>query len=150
MPERHVSDVMLRDLTALTKDTSLREAARLFSLMRVTGLPVVDDDQSIIGFLSEADLIEAIQPRSRDTSGIFLMDFGETARKMGQAGELSVGDYMTEHPITVTEDKDLLTVSETMLTEGIKILPVVRDGMLIGTVNRAEVCSALMQRREES
>ena len=141
---------MLRGLTALTKETSLREAARLFSMMRISGLPVVDDEQNVIGFLSEANVIEAILPRSRDMSGIFMLDFGEIARKMGQAGTQSVGDYMTENALTVTEDKDLMSVAETMLAEKIKILPVVRDGMLIGTVNRAEVCSALMDEREES
>ena len=113
---------MLRDLTALTKETSLREAARLFSMMRISGLPVVDEDQKVIGFLSEANVIEAIVPRSRDTSGIFMMDFGEIARKMGQAGTRRVGDYMTEHALTVTEDESLMSVAETMLAESFKIL----------------------------
>ncbi len=141
---------MVRDLTALTKDTSLREAARLFSMMRVTGLPVVDDEQHVIGFLSESNIIEAILPRTRDTSRIFLSDFGEIARKMGQAGELSVGDCMTRDVLTATEDEALGVVAETMLTEGVKVLPVVRDDTLIGTVNRAHVCAALMEDREES
>ncbi|GAB4291140.1 MAG: CBS domain-containing protein [Coriobacteriia bacterium] len=150
MPDRHVRDIMTRDLTALSRDTALREAARLFSMLRVTGLPVVDEHFKVIGFLSEADIISAVAPRSRDRSGIFVMDFGEIARKMGAAGEARVADYMTEHALTVTEDVDLLGLSETMLTEGIKVLPVVRDGMLIGTVNRADVCRALMEDRWES
>lgn len=138
---------MLRDLTALTKDTSLKQAARVFSMMRISGLPVVDDAQRVIGFLSESNVIEAIVPRSRDMSGIFMTDFGEIARKMSHAGGHSVGDYMTEHAITVDEDQDLTSVAELMLSEGVKILPVVRDGALIGTVNRAEICSALMDER---
>lgn len=141
---------MVRDLSALTVDTSLREAARMFSMMRVSGLPVVDEEQHIIGFLSESDIIQTIVPRSRDTSGIFLTDFGQVVRKMEQAGELLVGDYMTGTPLTVKEDADLMTVTETMLSEGFKVLPVVRDDILIGTVNRAHVCAALMEDRGES
>lgn len=141
---------MTRDLTALTRETSLQQAAQLFSLMRISGLPVVDDQQRVIGFLSEADIIDAISPRSRDRSGIFLMDFGEIARKMRSAGNAIVRDYMTEHPITVEESQDIGSVSEIMLTERAKILPVVRDGVLIGIVNRADVCSALMQDHLES
>jgi len=139
---------MVRDLTALTTDMSLQEAVRIFSMTRVTGLPVVNDKQQVIGFLSEADVIGAIMPRSRDMSGIFLSDFGEIARKMGQARELSVGDYMTERPVTVTEDINLSTVSETMLMERLKTLPVVRDEKLVGVINRTDVCSKLMEDRE--
>lgn len=141
---------MTRDLTALTPDTSLQRAANQFSLMRVSGLPVVDDRQRVIGFLSEADIIEAISPRSRDRSGIFLADFGEIARRMRRAGDAAVRDYMTEHPIVVEEAQDVGTVSEIMLSERKKILPVVRDGILVGTVNRADVCSALMEDHWES
>lgn len=150
MPDRKVADIMTRDLTALTQDTSLQQAARLFSLMRISGLPVVDDGQHVVGFLSEADIIEAISPRSRDRSGIFLADFGEIARRMHRAGDASVSDYMTEHPITADASQDIGSISEIMLTEGIKILPVVRDGILIGTVNRADVCNALMEDHWES
>ena len=141
---------MTRDLTALTRETSLQQAAHQFSLMRVTGLPVVDDQQRVIGFLSEADIIEAISPRSRDRSGIFIADFGEIARKMQHAGDVAVRDYMTEHPITVEESQDIGSVSEIMLTESLKVLPVVRESVLIGTVNRADVCSALMEDHWES
>jgi len=150
VPNRRVADIMTRDLTALTRETSLQQAARLFSLMRISGLPVVDDQQHVVGFLSEADIIEAISPRSRDRSGIFVADFGEIARKMRRASDAAVKDYMTEHPITVDESKDVGSVSEIMLSEGVKILPVVREGVLIGTVNRADVCSALMEEHWES
>ncbi|MDO9557063.1 MAG: CBS domain-containing protein [Coriobacteriia bacterium] len=150
MPDRKVVDIMTRDLTALTPETSLQQAAHLFSLMRISGLPVVDEQQRVIGFLSEADIIDAISPRSRDHSGIFLMDFGEIARKMRSASNAVVRDYMTEHPITVEESQDIGSVSEIMLTEHTKILPVVRDGVLIGIVNRADACSALMEDHWES
>ncbi|MGB4442019.1 MAG: CBS domain-containing protein [Coriobacteriia bacterium] len=150
MPDRRVADIMMRDLTALTPDASLQQAARLFSLMRVSGLPVVNDQQKVIGFLSESDIIDAISPRSRDRSGIFVADFGEIARKMRRAGDATVREYMTEHPITVDESQVVGAVSEIMLTEGIKILPVVQNGVLVGTVNRADVCSALMEEHLES
>ncbi|MBN1192208.1 MAG: CBS domain-containing protein [Coriobacteriia bacterium] len=150
MPDRKVADIMTRDLTALAPKDSLQQAARLFSLMRISGLPVVDDQQRVIGFLSESDIIEAISPHSRDRSGFFVADFGEIARKMRSAGGASVSDYMTEHPITVEETKNVESVSETMLTEGVKILPVVHEGILVGTVNRADVCNALMEDHLES
>lgn len=150
MPDRKVSDIMTRDLTALTPGDSLQHAAHLFSLMRISGLPVVDEQQHVVGFLSEADIIEAISPRSRDHSGIFVTDFGEIARKMRSAGSAAVSDYMTEHPVTVEETQSVETISEIMLAEGIKILPVVRDGVLAGTVNRADVCNVLMEDHSES
>lgn len=150
MPDRKVVDIMTRDLTALTPETSLQQAAHLFSLMRISGLPVVDGQQHVIGFLSEADIIDAISPHSRDHSGIFLMDFGAIARKMRHAGNAVVRDYMTERPITTEESQGIGSVSEMMLAEHMKILPVVRDGILIGTLNRADVCSALMEDRWES
>lgn len=150
MPDRTVADIMTRDVTALTRETSLQEAAHTFSLMHISGLPVVDDQQRVVGFLSEADIIEAISPRSRDRSGIFVADFGEIARRMRGARDAAVRDYMTEHTITVKESQDIGSISEIFLSEGVKILPVVRDGILIGSINRADVYSALMEEHWES
>lgn len=149
MPERKVVDIMIRDLTALTQDISLREAARLFSMLHVTGLPVVDEGLHVIGFLSESDVIDVISPRSHDHSGIFFIDFSTVLRRMQHATNAVVRDYMTRHPITTESSMSVGRVAETMLTEGIKVLPVVRDGVFIGSVNRADVCSTLMEDSKE-
>ncbi len=143
-----VRDVMIRDLTALSAEDTLGDAARTFAMLRLTGLPVVDEEYRVVGFLSEADIIKSVVPAPRDRSALFVHNFGEIARKMGQVGVQKVGEHMTGRPLTVTEDEDLMAISETMLREHFKILPVVRGDRLVGMVNRADVCRALMEHRE--
>lgn len=57
-----IADVMDRDLTALTVDSTLGEAIEVLSRHGLTGVPVVDDQLRLVGFLSEQDIVRAALP----------------------------------------------------------------------------------------
>ena len=59
---RHVkvADVMSQDPLTVTPETGLREAALLMIENKIGGLPVVDDDNSVVGIITESDLFEAL------------------------------------------------------------------------------------------
>jgi len=146
---KKVRDIMIRDITAVSKDAILKDVAKLLARRRVSGLPVVDDHQGVVGFISEADIIHSIIPSNVQKEEVFLRNFAELTRKLSKVGEKTVKDYMTENVETVSEDDDIYTLTDSMLGRNFKTLPVVREGRLVGVVSRADVCQALMEEKDE-
>jgi CBS domain-containing protein len=141
-----VKDVMTKDLTAVTAATTLAETAHLMAHRRVNGLPVVDGDDRVTGFISESDIIRAAVPAAVRGDDMFAPpNFLEMGRRIGKLGQTLVGDLANEPAVSVSEDADFQTLVEIMMGRGYKILPVTREGHLVGVVNRADVTRALMR-----
>lgn len=149
MKTKKVKDIMIRDITAVSENTTLKEVAKILSRIRVSGIPVVNDKHEVIGFISEADIIHSVTPSKGRGVELFLHNFAELTRKMSMVGEKKVKDYMSKKVELVSEDEDIYTLADLMLRKNYKILPVVREKRLVGVVSRAEVCRALMEEKEE-
>ncbi len=149
MALKKVKDIMTKDITSVSEEMTLKEVAKLLARHRVSGLPVVDKDHKLVGFISEADIIHSIVPSHSRGVEFFLHNFAQLTRKMSQVGEKKVKDYMNRRVASVTEDEDIYALADLMLGKNYKILPVVREGRLVGTVSRAEVCRALMEEGQE-
>jgi CBS domain-containing protein len=109
----NVVDVMTTNVITITEHQSKQQAARLLSQHRISGLPVVNDEQSVIGVVTEYDVIS----------------------KEGQ----TVGEIMSRGVISVTPDTDLDEVSHLLVHERIKRVPVLDQGKLVGIVSRADL-----------
>ena len=106
-------DVMTTRVVTIIEDQTKQQAARLLSQHRISGLPVVNADQIVVGVVTEYDVI------SKE---------GET-----------VAEIMTRGVISVTPDTDLDEVSHLLVHERIKRLPVLDQGKLVGIVSRADL-----------
>ena len=106
-------DVMTTRVVTITEDQSKQQAARLLSQHRISGLPVVNTDQVVVGVVTEYDVI-------------------------GKEGQ-TVGEIMTRGVISVTPDTELEEVSHLLVHERIKRLPVLDQGKLVGIVSRADL-----------
>ncbi|GAH10575.1 unnamed protein product, partial [marine sediment metagenome] len=51
-----IKEVMILDLTSVSADTPIKEAVKIMSLQRMVGLPVVDNNQNVIGIITESDI----------------------------------------------------------------------------------------------
>ncbi len=146
---KQVKDIMTRDLTAVSESNSLKEVVAILAHYRFSGVPVVDDEQRLTGFISEKDLISSAVPgQFRASDDFFPRDFASLASQMSQAGESQVRDFMTREAVYITEDEDISYLAELMLSKGLKTVPVVREKKLVGVVGRAELCRALMTEGE--
>ena len=138
-----VRDVMTRSVVTIKRDADLHEAARILSENRISGMPVVDDNNRVIGVVSEADiLILAGLKREHTFKDILRNILGEpvTAKKGGN----KVGDVMGFPPITSKADDDIGEVAKILDDRRIKRLPVVDDeGKLIGIISRADILKVI-------
>jgi len=138
-----VREVMTTDPVTVRAETHAKEALRLLDERSITMLPVVDADHSIVGVLSEADLIrDRVLPDAR--SSMFPPDL----RRTDEALE-TVGAVMTPRAITVTADTDVAHATELMTTTGVKSLPVLdHDGRVVGVVSRRDIVRVLARSDE--
>lgn len=131
-----VSEVMTSPAVTVQRETSLKRVAQLLDEHSVTALPVVEDDGTIVGVISEADVVlEALphDPRAHDNPQ-------PVAR--GPAFTCA-GDVMNFHPVTVGPRTDLAEATELMTSTSVKSLPVVDGGVVVGMVSRRDVIRVL-------
>jgi sulfide:quinone oxidoreductase len=120
-----VGQLMTKDVVTIGSGRPLGEAAELLTKHKISGLPVVDVDGRLVGLLSEADFVSALDVRH------------PTRRKpMGTV----VDDLMTGHPVTIGEDDTLEAAIERMEDKRVKRLVVVdADTRVRGILARRDV-----------
>lgn len=148
------ADVMTPDVIAVEPDASIQALAKLLSERGISGVPVVDLDNRLVGIVSEGDLlhrteigterrIEHRRSRWLDT----IASDEELAREYVKSHSHKVKDVMTVNVISVTETIELADVAMLLETKRIKRVPVVRDGQIVGIISRANLVRALRQPR---
>ena len=112
-PKMRVKDVMTSKVITVGENQTRQQAARLLTQHRISGLPVVNGDQVVVGVVTEHDII------SKDGS--------------------RVQDIMTRGVISVSEDTDLEEVGHLLVQKRIKRLLVLDEGKLVGIVSRSDL-----------
>jgi CBS domain-containing protein len=136
--------IMTRSVVTVRPDATILEAANTMLQHHVSGLPVVDAVGKLVGIVSEGDFIrrgEIGTQRKRSRWLTFLMgaDATQYVREHGR----KVSEVMTHDPLTISEDATLEEIVNAMEANGVKRLPVMRDGKLVGIVSRANLLHAV-------
>ena len=140
------ADVMTPKPVTVSPDASIMEAIRLMLERKFSGLPVVNPNGSLVGIVTEGDLLrrsETGTQRKRAGWIEFFMGQGRLASEYVHASGRKVREVMSPDVQTVTEDAPLDEIVQLMERHRIKRLPVVRDGKLVGIVSRANLLRAL-------
>ena len=131
MQEMTVRALMAKHPMAIKTGTELTEVVDALLQHKFTGLPVVDSQNKVVGFVSEQDCLRKLLISSYHCEG-----------------SLVVEEFMHSQPLTVHEDDSAVNVAELMVTQKPKIYPVVDDkGILVGLLTREQVLRALKDSR---
>jgi CBS domain-containing protein len=133
-----VQEIMTTRVIWVKKDATFREMAAALREHRVSAFPVVDDDQKVIGVVSEADLLtkEALDDEPGVISGIL------HRRDQAKARGVTAGDLMTTAVVAVRPEDTIEHAAKLMYDRGVKRLPVTDEsGRLVGIISRADVLS---------
>jgi CBS domain-containing protein len=145
-------DVMSTAVLSVLANATVFEAAELLISGRVSAMPVVSEQDELVGIVSEADLMRRVEIGTAPRHGWLhrlLSDDSAKARDYIHAHSQHVSDVMTRDVVTLAADATLSEVAEKMQAHNIKRLPVVEDGRLIGIVSRADLLRALMSREPQ-
>lgn len=148
-----VEHFMTRQVVTVAPDTPILEAAQLMLRHRVSGLPVVDASGCVVGLISERDLLG----RRKDDAGMerphwleLMLERAELADVPARFRDRKVSEVMTLNPVTVTAASPIAEACRLIGEHGIKRLPVVEDGKLVGIIARADLVRALARAAEKT
>ena len=141
---------MERDLIAVMEHSTINEAIDIFYCHNVGGLPVVDRDWHLVGFLSETDILRAATPSYLEvlTQASFLKgEEDEFIRQLDALRSLTVRNYMSTSPVAVESYLSLMSVADLMIRKHFRRLPVVEDGILVGIIDRKALWKFILEGR---
>ncbi|MGH9185811.1 MAG: CBS domain-containing protein [Acidimicrobiales bacterium] len=148
---RPVREVMTTDVVTFTPDQSVHEAMASMVDRGVDAAPVVDGDGRVVGMLSTGDLIvqetQLHFPTVLSLLGASIelpSSQRHFERDLRRALGASVGEVMSDKPVTCAEDDTLERAATLMHDHEVSRLPVVRDGKLVGLVSRNDILRAIL------
>jgi CBS domain-containing protein len=140
-----IKDVMTKRVVTVGPRTPLKDVARTMVQRRVSGMPVVDDDGSVLGVVSEGDIL--VKERGRPGNGSLLDHLLEVnGREAAKHEARDAADAMTSPPVTIRPERPVAEAASLMLDRGVNRLPVVdHHGKLVGIVTRADLVRAFVR-----
>jgi CBS domain-containing protein len=141
----NAGDVMTPRVVSVGPGASIVEAVQLMLANRISGLPVIAENK-LVGIVTEGDLLRRAETgtqRARRRWLEFFVGPGKLAEEYVHTHGRKVGDVMTPDPLTINEDTPLAEVVGLLEERRIKRLPVVRSGVVVGIVSRANLLHAL-------
>ncbi len=124
-------EVMTNHVICVGKDTPIFEAIKLMANNNVTGIPVVEDNMTLIGILSEQDVLRLFHTFDDEK-------------------DRTVRDFMTQPAIHFEENERLLDVCYCLRDNSIRRVPVTSDGKVVGVISRSDIIKCILKQSEDS
>jgi CBS domain-containing protein len=145
-------DIMSSPVVTVTPDASVADVAALLLEKRISGVPVVDSAGQIAGIISEGDLLRRVETdteRHRPHWLEMLLGRSGDAGSFIKSHASRVGDVMSHDVIASYPEASLREIAELMERHGIKRVPIVDGGKLVGIVSRANLVQGLLADRSK-
>lgn len=145
-----VADVMSNNPISVKPEMPLKEAIKILAEQRISGLPVVNEDEKLVGIVSETDLMwqeSGVTPPPYIMlldSVIFLENPSRYEKQIHKALGETVEEVMTKDPLTTTPEKSLSAAAKLMHDRDIHRLPVLDENdKVIGIITRGDIIRAM-------
>lgn len=125
-----VRDFMTRKLVTFHAEQPMDEVIRTLIDRKISGGPVVDDKNNLIGVISEGDCLKEVVK-------------GKYNNSPSLSGKVS--EYMTRNVKTLDPEMNILEAANTFLELRLRRFPVMKDGKLLGQISQRDVMSAVQQ-----
>jgi acetoin utilization protein AcuB len=131
-----IRDWMSREVTTVSRDTSMLKASKIFKDNDFRRLPVVDEDGKLIGIVTDRDIKDA-SPSKATTLDVHELYY--------LLSEIKIKDIMTSNPYTINIDDSLEKAAIRMLEKRVEGLPVVDDkNKVVGIITETDIFKALI------
>lgn len=128
MKTMKAADLMTTDVITVRKDMVLTKVMELLLRWHISGLPVVDEEDKLVGIISEIDLVN--------------LTFS------GNAADTQVEEVMTKKVTTFDPGSDLAELIECFSRQRLRRVPIVENGKVVGIVSRRDILRELLRRYE--
>jgi len=141
-----VKDVMTTKVKTVNPDSAIRDVATMLGFYHISGLPVVTEGGTIVGVISEKDVLRAMYPKIDEaielTASVHFDDLGIEFRDVLDA---RVSEFMTPHVFTVGPEEPILRAVAVMIAHKIRRIPVATGKKLVGILSIGDVHKAVLK-----
>ena len=123
-------DIMTGEVISVKKDAPIFEAVELLAKNSITGIPVVEDDMTLVGILTEKDVLRLFY-LSKDVEN------------------KTVSDFMTQPAVHFDENESLPDVCDCLMNNFFRRVPVTSKGKVVGIVSRPDILKYILRLRVE-
>ena len=143
-----VKDIMIEDVRTVQPEDSVRKAATIICTNKISGLPVVDGENNLVGIISEKDILKSLLPSFTDflDDPIRARDFEGMEEAYQELLSKSVKALKTKQPYTVNADDPVLLAASRMHLHGFRRIPVVDGTQLVGIISLGDIHKAIFKR----
>jgi len=122
-------DIMTTGLVTVKRTTAIHEAIRILVENNVTGLPVVNDDMTVAGIISEKDMLGLLY-NIEDKPG-------------------NVENFMTEEVVCFDKEDSLIDIAESFIQSSFRRVPILDKGKLVGIISRKDIITYILKLRHK-
>jgi len=141
-----VKDVMTKNVLSISKYDSIMQVANILTEKNISGLPVVDKDNKVVGIITQADILSMVGVgREHTFKDLLKYMLGEPLPQRRQGDH--VGDIMTSPAITIKADMNIAEAVRIMDEKKVRRLTVVDEKQkLIGILTRADILKSVIKK----
>jgi CBS domain-containing protein len=151
--ELKVREIMTTTVVTAKPDTTVGELADILAKNKISGVPVVDDQDRVLGMVSEADIIlqDADLHFPYYVQFLEMVIYLQSVHKFEERVRKSIGskvsEIMTTEVVWASPEESVREVATLMADRNVNRLPVVDDGRLVGIVTRGDIVRAIAQHK---
>ncbi|OIO70011.1 MAG: inosine-5-monophosphate dehydrogenase [Zetaproteobacteria bacterium CG_4_9_14_3_um_filter_49_83] len=140
-----ISEVMTTSPIACKADDTIRFVAKKMVMRRCGSIPVIDNDNKLIGIVTIRDTMMPLYPNFGEYvhDSVHGRDFEEMEENYKRVLCMKVKEVMTPDPLTVSKDDSILKAASYMGLRNLRRIPVTEDGKLIGMVSIGDIARGL-------
>jgi CBS domain-containing protein len=139
-----INTIMETDVFTANEDDSIAEVLKTLVDKKTSGLPIVNNDGEVVGFISDGDIMKFIakqDPRIIDMTSFITVWYDSESfdQKLTDLLKINVMELATTKVISVEPDEGIDEVARILGKKRIKKLPVIQDGKLVGVISRSNI-----------
>ncbi len=160
MSKLKVRDLMTTQVVTLQPTDTIKKAAIKFAVDNISGAPVVDNRNHLLGIVSENDILRIIYTYQlsldKENRGSVMLSYSmdsntegddELKRISEEISNMEIGSIMVRTVLTTSPDALIMEVLKSMIEMDVNRVPVVEKGVVIGVISRADIVFALYKRK---
>jgi CBS-domain-containing membrane protein len=143
-------DIMTEDVIKVFPETEITQAAKIMLELHFNGLPVIDQDERLVGIICQEDLV--VQQTKLPLPSLFtffdsliaLSSYKKMDKEVEKMTAMTVAQAMTPDPMTVEPETELEEIATMMVNHNVHTLPVLDRGKLVGIIGKEDVLRTLV------
>ncbi|MBD2868683.1 CBS domain-containing protein [Paenibacillus arenilitoris] len=137
-------EIMIRNVYKVKEYDTVREVVDRFIRFRISGLPVINDRNEIVGYISDGDIMRYIgKKEDRVVNFIYystvISDAEAFEEKVERILDLNVMAIAKKKVVTAPWDEEVERIATILGQKQIKKVPIERNGVLVGIISRGDI-----------